>query len=1641
MAHQPRPRVCLPRHLPMVSAALTLALLFLTRATANTAGGDKLVLQVLKQAYLVPLASSGSGAVSAAPLFATWDAATDPCLDQWAGVGCQPAGGNSSDLRVTSLTLQGNESAYLEGAVLPDISLLSALETLDLSSNNLTEAVPRSFSDLRELQVLNLAGNRLKDSLPSFLGDATNPLLSLVNLSSNEFFGGLPTSWCGSNFRVSVVYNNICGFAPSCQGGQAYPTLQDGWEGTYIKAPGRANNWTCDDTPPECGQYCRVTIDHYLTQTAEIKYEFSGFQDPTSGIARYQVALQNISNGELVVDWYDFDGEELPVVGTNETMYRGEIPVSDKTLQEGKSYAVLIAAENGAGPPLTTVQDSNPTTVTLSSPAAGEAFNSGACVNVMTTTVTDRVEACWDSFSDSSVGLDGFYVQKVDLPMGTASQAKFFPASAQGSRAVLSEEPDVGSEFYIRVQAINRAGVSSEYADSPSISVVSETILLVDESVVSGEEAIVAAVVALSVVIIAGLGLMFVLMQRRYSAQHRSAGKNVEHAAMVRSLMLSLEEATNENGLSGATIRMCKDLAFVTTDLMDSTKMAAASVEGFTQVQDIHDQVMRESISRYRGYEIITEGDAFGVAFRDVFDAVNFCMAVQYRLLEVKWSRAVLKLPSCKEVYDASGNLIFKGPCVRMGIHWATQGTFNQRIHPLTKHRIFAGRSWRIAQELGDSAAGGQVLMTQEAWDIVRTNMGKAQFPVVQQVGLFKFEAANTPIWVYEVKEQLIKPLNRTFTALPRDLQIVDDGWGLNIMTPPVQPGDNIPLTVVALVLKPPEDHMHLDLPPNMSQRLYEQLAVQVMQFRGYVFRVNKRRGYFLVAFSDTLDAVRFCHSFQLMLMFVSWPPEAEPFCRAQVVGPDGRYIFNGPRVAMAINEGTEYDAVALYNTHPHRDHAVDYNGVVVDQVKEISSVVHGGQIVLSQYAWIAVQDRIPGQAQAISLGVHQVSKAMPVSIMLMQVLPGVLTRRQFPKVNTELELEPGYLNSPSPAHEMAIVFVKVMKPAQVLTEERMVLHKQANHHLHSAQTQEELMLSGLDTEFARFMQDEEEALLDQDIEDTPLSPTTPKGGSQSMRRVSGSVSSFPPEAMPNTAVEEPKLLRAYAQGIRQYENALRSTLKRFNGYECKEPEPGKFTLAFSCLEDAVLWGTTLQEELLHLDWPEELLQLEECAEVVINLETGKVINGAEASDPPRAYSDSLHDNTTEPGIWEAAMRTASAPLEIPSQSSTGSTSAPRAPSDKVISIFRGLRVQMGCAYGRVASRKPLNTGRADYFGNLPNTAARVMALAKPGQFLIEGSAPWPTPLFTERGGEIFPIQEGQSFGIKIPDLDKKLEAVKYLLGREDSDGQRIHTSSEQVDPVTGEIIRTAILSQFGFFLLKGLDEPKLMLQASSPLLCKRVFKQNKEKLASAPSGSQHHLQRLFTAKEVTKANLTSRRTTGTGTGDLSGSVGNRNARSGSRSKARRSSGSTTSVSFIGSGSRAMEMAAEFGADSVDLGMLRLGNSAAITAGSRSMHNFMPQMPLELQQRQVETDTATSSPFKMKKKRVTIGGTVSSALRDQFSAAGHLRASLARDSLQMQEHSIPETEAVSPDGRPPPGSASLPSFPVESILGTRTFSD
>lgn len=103
---------------------------------------------------------------------------------------------------------------------------------------------------------------------------------------------------------------------------------------------------------------------------------------------------------------------------------------------------------------------------------------------------------------------------------------------------------------------------------------------------------------------------------------------------------------------------------------------------------------MREGIAQNRGYEIGTEGDSFHIAFCSVPEAVCFCMEAQMRLLETNWPREVLKLGPCKTVADSSKEVLFRGPRVRMSIHWAVEGTIAHRSGLLdlftSHHRLSA---------------------------------------------------------------------------------------------------------------------------------------------------------------------------------------------------------------------------------------------------------------------------------------------------------------------------------------------------------------------------------------------------------------------------------------------------------------------------------------------------------------------------------------------------------------------------------------------------------------------------------------------------------------------------------------------------------------------------------------------------------------------------------------------------------------------------------------------------------------------------------------------------------------------------------------------------------------------------------------
>ena len=66
-----------------------------------------------------------------------------------------------------------------------------------------------------------------------------------------------------------------------------------------------------------------------------------------------------------------------------------------------------------------------------------------------------------------------------------------------------------------------------------------------------------------------------------------------------------------------------------------------------------------------------------------------------------------------------------------------------------------------MTRDLGEAAAGGQVLLSHAVWERLRGAMAAAGFPVVRSLGCFRLPsspAGAEPLWVYEVSRSALTP-------------------------------------------------------------------------------------------------------------------------------------------------------------------------------------------------------------------------------------------------------------------------------------------------------------------------------------------------------------------------------------------------------------------------------------------------------------------------------------------------------------------------------------------------------------------------------------------------------------------------------------------------------------------------------------------------------------------------------------------------------------------------------------------------------------------------------------------------------------------------------------------------------------------
>ena len=712
----------------------------------------------------------------------------------------------------------------------------------------------------------------------------------------------------------------------------------------------------------------------------------------------------------------------------------------------------------------------------------------------------------------------------------------------------------------------------------------------------------------------------------------------------------------------------------VFTDIESSTTAAAESPRAMVLVQETHDRVMRQGIQRFAGYEIHTQGDAFEIAFATAVSATQFCLWTQDQLMNYDWPKEVLSVPQFAAVADEdTEDVIFRGPRVRMGVHAAPPGTWSKGTHGYTHHTVFGGEGVDLIAAVSDAGHGGQVVLTKDAADALIPRIHKVD-ALLESIGTFRVRADDDDADGVSLELFDCQPLptpkrpRRVFSKHLRRIEYVAPGRSLAVIPPPpALRRDSTDEAFIVVVVA--EEGTGDD--PELAGALKAVLAQQAQLAGGYLASPDacSEGGAVVIFRTDYGAAARFLAVLPVVLAWWEWPEGARKRVVVEGTAPVPTVRV---KVAMHVSSDVFEETLSAEALAAKRGARAPRERAGKNGIERAGSVLRrGGKLVIDAVEltgreaarlparMLGKQDSEPGlrlsgsgrDAQAATLDdlseytemteVHGsgLDRARAVAA---AAHPGqcIMTLSAFTNVQSAARMPAGAF--------------PVSLGRHAITREDLRAYEESVAREKTSASEKDGGSRGSETSHGEELYELVSTFLGMQSS-TPRLKTakalTP-GYRQSPDPSRAVAVCFVSLSAPDRESETTKRALETASAV------LRVSLAAHRGYECKQPEPNKFTLAFADFDDAVSFTGDVHLKLLAADWEEELLQKRGC-EPRVDPETGAM-------------------------------------------------------------VWRGLHARCGVAYGVGSTRKPLNTGRADYFGAIPNLAARVCAVARYGQTLIE---------------------------------------------------------------------------------------------------------------------------------------------------------------------------------------------------------------------------------------------------------------------------------------------------------------------------------
>lgn len=202
-------------------------------------------------------------------------------------------------------------------------------------------------------------------------------------------------------------------------------------------------------------------------------------------------------------------------------------------------------------------------------------------------------------------------------------------------------------------------------------------------------------------------------------------------------------------------------VTFLFTDIQDSTMLWSTVPLCMNECLDKHHAIIRELVSKHKGYEVKTAGDSFMIAFGSEAAAVTLAMDLQRRFQSESWPPAIDRVYKARGDYDlleaidddvggfnatVGADPAFNGLRVRVGIH---SGHPNIVFDDITKGYDYYGSPVNIAARIEATACGGQVNVSSDVVKSLPQNIVDGLS--IRSLGQHTLKGINEPVEIFEL--------------------------------------------------------------------------------------------------------------------------------------------------------------------------------------------------------------------------------------------------------------------------------------------------------------------------------------------------------------------------------------------------------------------------------------------------------------------------------------------------------------------------------------------------------------------------------------------------------------------------------------------------------------------------------------------------------------------------------------------------------------------------------------------------------------------------------------------------------------------------------------------------------------------------